>query len=185
MDQEKIGNFIANLRKENNMTQEQLAEKLGVNVKSVSRWENGRNLPDHSLLKELCNIFNISINEFYDGKKNKKTKKIIKIFLFYIIVSITGVFILPTFSIIAPMFILCSILCPIFGIIKLIAYFFDYDISIIMFQIGNYTLNPILGFILSLLLSVILYIIGIFAWKLLIKYIHIVSNKNKKLHIDL
>ena len=74
MDQEKIGKFIANLRKEKKLTQEQLAEKLGVTSKSVSRWENGKNMPDYSILKELCNILGIDVNEFLSGEKIEKNE---------------------------------------------------------------------------------------------------------------
>jgi len=185
MNQEKIGQFIADLRKENDMTQEELAEKLGVSVKSISRWENGKNMPDHSLLKDICNIFNISINELYEGQKIKKTKKIKQILIFYFLVNFTGMFVLPILGLVAPTFILCSIICPILGLIKLVAWLFGYDIPIIIFQIGSYTLNPILGFLLTLLVSVILYVVGIHAWKLLIKYIHNVSDKRKELYVDL
>ena len=59
MNQEKIGKFLLRLRKENSFTQEEFAEKLNVNVKSVSRWENGKNLPDHSIILEICKIYNI------------------------------------------------------------------------------------------------------------------------------
>ena len=69
MDQEKIGKFIAICRKEQNLTQEQLAEKLGVSSKSISRWENGRTLPDYSIIKDLCKTLNISINELFSGEK--------------------------------------------------------------------------------------------------------------------
>ncbi len=72
MDQEKIGNFIAILRKEQKLTQEQLAEKLGVTNKSVSRWENGICLPDVSLYKKLCNVLGITLNEFFAGEKIKE-----------------------------------------------------------------------------------------------------------------
>ena len=72
MDQEKIGKFIAKLRKELKLTQEQLAEKLGVTAKSVSRWENGRCLPDVSLYKELCSILGITLNDFFSGEKIKE-----------------------------------------------------------------------------------------------------------------
>ena len=72
MDQEKIGKFIAKLRKEQKLTQEQLAEKLGVTAKSVSRWENGRCLPDVSLYKELCSILGITLNDFFSGEKIKE-----------------------------------------------------------------------------------------------------------------
>jgi len=86
MDQEKIGRFISMCRKEKNMTQEQLAEKLGVSNKSVSRWENGKNMPDYSLLKDLCCILSISINELFSGErisngdyKKKADENIIKL----------------------------------------------------------------------------------------------------------
>ncbi len=69
MDQEKIGNFIAILRKEQKLTQEQLAEKLGITNKSVSRWENGLCLMDMSLLKPLSEILDISINDILAGEK--------------------------------------------------------------------------------------------------------------------
>ena len=69
MNQEKIGKFIANLRKEKNMTQQELADKLGVTDRAVSHWENGRRLPDYSLVKELCEILSISINELFSGEK--------------------------------------------------------------------------------------------------------------------
>ena len=69
MDQEKIGKFIASLRKEKKLTQVQLAEKLGVTDKSVSRWENGKCLPDVSLYRDLCNILGITLNEFFSGER--------------------------------------------------------------------------------------------------------------------
>lgn len=72
MDQEKIGKFIAKIRREKNITQSDLAEKLGVTDRSVSNWENGKNMPDLSLFKPLCDELNISINEFLSGEKIKK-----------------------------------------------------------------------------------------------------------------
>ncbi len=72
MNQEQIGKFIAKLRKEKNLTQEQLAEILCVNVKSVSRWENGKNLPDISILKEIAEYFDITISELINGHKMTK-----------------------------------------------------------------------------------------------------------------
>ena len=69
MDTKKIGVFIANLRKEKNLTQEQLAERLGVSNRSVSRWENGNTLPDLSLLRLLCMELNTSIEELLNGKR--------------------------------------------------------------------------------------------------------------------
>ena len=72
MDQIKIGKFIFNCRKEKGLTQEQLAEKLGVTSKSISRWENGNTMPDYSLLKDLCNELDINVNELLSGKKIKR-----------------------------------------------------------------------------------------------------------------
>ena len=72
MNQKKIGVFIAKCRKDKNLTQEQLAEKLGVSNKSISRWENGKTMPDYSILKDLCSILEIDVNEFLSGEKIEK-----------------------------------------------------------------------------------------------------------------
>ena len=72
VNQEKIGKFIANLRKEKNMTQQELAKKLGVTDRAISKWENGRGLPDYSLLQDLCDTLSISINELFSGEKLSK-----------------------------------------------------------------------------------------------------------------
>ena len=72
MNQEKIGKFISKLRKEKKLTQEQLDEKLVVKSKSISRWENGKTMPDVSLFEPLCKELNITINELLSGEKIKK-----------------------------------------------------------------------------------------------------------------
>lgn len=72
MNQENIGKFISELRNEKNMTQQQLADKLSVTDRAISNWENGRRLPDISLMKELCSIFGITIDELIYCKKIKK-----------------------------------------------------------------------------------------------------------------
>ena len=74
MNQEKIGKFISECRKKKKMTQEQLATKLGVTDKSVGNWENGRNMPDLSLFKPLCDELGITINELLSGEKISKEK---------------------------------------------------------------------------------------------------------------
>lgn len=68
MNQEKIGKFILECRKNKKLTQSELAEKLGVTDKSISNWENGRNMPDLSLFKPLCDILEISINDLISGE---------------------------------------------------------------------------------------------------------------------
>lgn len=72
MNQEKIGKFIAECRKEQNLTQQDLAEKLGLTYKAVSKWECGKGLPDVSLYKPLCEILKISLNEFFAGEYIKE-----------------------------------------------------------------------------------------------------------------
>ena len=72
MDQKKIGKFISEKRKELKLTQAQLAEKLGVTDKTVSRWENGNYMPDLSLLQQLSKELNVSINELLSGEKVSK-----------------------------------------------------------------------------------------------------------------
>lgn len=72
MDTIKIGNFLASLRKEQNLTQEALGEKLGVTNKTISRWENGNYLPPVEMLKELSDFYHISINEILCGERLAK-----------------------------------------------------------------------------------------------------------------
>lgn len=79
MNQVKTGQFLKDLRKEKGVTQEQLAEVLGVSNRSISRWENGVNMPDLDLLIELAKYYDIEIGEILDGKRkvtdmDKKTE---------------------------------------------------------------------------------------------------------------
>lgn len=69
MDQVKTGKFIAELRKEQRLTQEQLGEKLGVTNKTVSRWETGSYMPPVDVLLELSRVLSISINELLSGER--------------------------------------------------------------------------------------------------------------------
>lgn len=69
MNQDRIGKFIAKCRKEQNLTQEELAEKLNITYKAVSKWECGRSLPDASNMLDLCNILKISVNELLSGER--------------------------------------------------------------------------------------------------------------------
>lgn len=68
MDQTKIGRFIQSSRKQINMTQKELADKLGVSDKLISKWETGNGMPDISILNELCSTLNISVNELLSGE---------------------------------------------------------------------------------------------------------------------
>lgn len=94
MNQSKISETIKKIRKDNKLTQKQLADKLNVTYQAVSKWENGLNIPDITILKEICTEFNIDINDLLDNKINNK-KKNIKI----ISVSVLIIFILVLISI--------------------------------------------------------------------------------------
>ena len=72
MNQMKIGSFLKELRKENELTQEQLAEKLNVSNRSVSRWETGSTLPDISILIELSEFYDVDIKEIIDGERKSE-----------------------------------------------------------------------------------------------------------------
>ena len=78
MDQEMIGKFISECRKEKKLTQAQLAEMLGVSDKSVSRWENGKTMPDLSLYEPLCEALNVQISELLYAKKMSNDEKAVQ-----------------------------------------------------------------------------------------------------------
>ena len=69
MNQEKIGKFILELRKQKGLTQKELAEKVGVSDKTISKWECGNSIPDISYLEALCNSLDISVNELLSGER--------------------------------------------------------------------------------------------------------------------
>ncbi len=75
MDQIKIGKFIAECRKKNNLTQMQLAEKLNITDRAVSKWENGKAMPDSGIMLDLCNELKISVNELLSGERIKKEEE--------------------------------------------------------------------------------------------------------------
>ena len=79
MDQIKIGRFISKKRKEKNITQSELAEKLGISDRAVSKWENGLCMPDAGNIPELCKILDITINDLFSGEvvdMKEKEKKL-------------------------------------------------------------------------------------------------------------
>lgn len=85
MNQEKIGKFIKEIRKKNKLTQKELADKLGVTFQAVSKWENGKNIPDIAVLQDISKQFNVNIDEILSGEsKDKKNNKSI----YYILGSI-------------------------------------------------------------------------------------------------
>ena len=98
MDSKKIGTYIKELRIKNNLSQGQLAEKLSVTNQAISKWENGRGLPDIEMLKQLSSIFNVKIDEIIQGehisKEKKNTPLIILTLIIILIISVFGIIIL-------------------------------------------------------------------------------------------
>ena len=145
MNQEKIGKFILECRKKKNLTQEQLAEKLNVSDRTIGNWENGRNMPDLSLFKPLCEILDITINELLSGEKIKQddyqekleeniintidysTKKItisnnilgLTLLTLGLLISLTAMSIFPSESSWGSVYSIIGCLISLFGIFKL------------------------------------------------------------------
>lgn len=91
MNQDKTSKFIKEIRKKNNLTQKDLADKYNVTYQAVSKWENGKNLPDTLLLKQMSKDFNVSLDDLFEGeyKKTNKNKKYLLYVLIFIIVIIS------------------------------------------------------------------------------------------------
>lgn len=88
MDQEKFGKFIKELRKKHNLTQKEFADKYHVTYQAVSKWENGKNMPDSALIKQISEDFNVSLEELYNGEFKSKKKKIIPIVISICVIAI-------------------------------------------------------------------------------------------------
>ena len=119
MDQIKIGKFIADCRKKKDMTQMQLAERMNVTDRAVSKWENGRSMPDSSIMLELCDVLGISVNDLLHGEVvqmeeyHKKTEELLleavkqkeesdrRMLAFEIVIGVLSVVILLGFNLIA------------------------------------------------------------------------------------
>lgn len=91
MNQEKIGKFILDLRKQNKMTQKELADKLNVTAQAVSKWENGRGIPDIEILQKISTEFNVNIESILNGEKNKKKMPIKYILIILLVIILLGV----------------------------------------------------------------------------------------------
>ena len=87
MEQEKIGKFIKKIRIDNGLTQKDLADKLDVTYQAVSKWENGKNIPDIMILKQISKEFNVNIDDLLEGRHTKKK------FNYKILFIVIGVFI--------------------------------------------------------------------------------------------
>lgn len=91
MNQEKIGKFILELRKQNNMTQKEFSDKLNVTAQAVSKWENGRGIPDIEILQKISTEFNVNIDSILNGKQLKNKKNIEFTISILLILAILGI----------------------------------------------------------------------------------------------
>ncbi len=93
MNPEKVGKFIKKIRKDNKLTQQKLADKYGVTYQAVSKWENGINLPEVTLIRQMSKDFDISVEDILDGKltKKKKRKYLISIIIIINVILILGI----------------------------------------------------------------------------------------------
>jgi len=98
MNSEKTGKFILKLRKDNNLTQAEFADEFGVTYQAVSKWETGKNIPDLLILKEICNKFNVDINEILDGEKTKKRRQKSWLYIGGFVVMLTVILTILLFS---------------------------------------------------------------------------------------
>ena len=94
MDQEKFGNLIKKIRLDNNLTQKEFADKYNVTYQAVSKWENGRNMPDSLLIKKICDDFNLKIEDLFNGEVKKKSYVPVMIVLGLIVFFIWGLVII-------------------------------------------------------------------------------------------
>ena len=127
MNNKKVADFILKLRKDNNLTQAEFADIFNVTYQAVSKWENAKNIPDITILKEICDKFDVDINELLDGEKQKRRGvipfylKIISAFTIIIIV-IAGWLIYRNFQPETFQFKTLSSGCDVFTISGSIAY---------------------------------------------------------------
>lgn len=97
MNQEKIGQFIKQIREENHLTQKELADRLGVTFQAVSKWENGKNVPDIAILKQISDEFHVNIDEILSGERKEKEKNNNYFIYGLLIILVIGIIVLGVF----------------------------------------------------------------------------------------
>ena len=97
MNQEKIGQFIKQIREENHLTQKELADRLGVTFQAVSKWENGKNVPDIAILKQISDEFHVNIDEILSGERKEKENNNYYFIYGLLIILVIGIIVLGVF----------------------------------------------------------------------------------------
>ena len=108
-------------------------------------------------------------------------KKLLTIFSFYTLTSLSGMFVIPCGTVLAGGLMLCGIISPIGGLIKLLGFFLGFDVPFVMFYINDWEPHPLLIFPISIVFGCLIFLLGKITWKAVIGYIRKVSNTKRKL----
>lgn len=181
MNQEKIGKFIATCRKDKKLTQAELAEQLGVTDRAVSNWKNGKNMPDLSLFKTLCEMLHITINELLSGEKINKDNYQEKLEENIInTINYSNKKIEQKNGVIGLILLLFGTLLSLLGLMAFHsdshACFFSVIISVLFSSVGFYKLIKTKSYLKNLICFV-LFFIGYMGLTLFFDYIGVLYNK--------
>ena len=148
------------------------------------------NLPEQQILERLGDPREMAkayLGDMITKEKGFGLNKLLLVCAFYSVVGFSGLFVIPTLGIIAPVFMFCGALCPILGAAKLADYLLRLNLpfmkNVAIFQFGSYIVEPVPAFFLSILTGAILYLVGKASWKLLIFYCKKVSSTKRDLDI--
>lgn len=130
--------------------------------------------------KEMAKAY---LGDLLSKGKGINRNKYLTALAFYSLTGFTGLMVIPTLGILAPMLLLLGIVTPILGIIKLAGHLLNFDMSFINITIGSASAGPVGGFFLTVVTGILLCGLGIGAWRLLLRYIHSVSQKKRNLEV--
>lgn len=159
-----------------------IIKEIGSSVLEMERDQ----LSDEQIIKRLGEPKNLAkayLGDLLANQKGISWNKVLTACAFYSAVGFSGIVIIPTLVITAPVFIFCGAICPALGLFKLIASMLGYHIPNISFQFGALSFSPAVEFIFSLITGAILIILGRAAWKLLLYYIRAVSKTKNHLAV--
>lgn len=159
---EELKSYIEELQHNDKKTSSEIISKLG----SAKEHAKGH-------LSEI-----ISINTSFNFRK------ILMLISFYGLTGLSGMFIIPCGTILSIGLIISGIISPIAGLVKAIGFLIDIDVPYVMFQLGNITLHPLIVFLVSIVMGILLFSLGKIIWNLVIKYIRTIG-KVKKTYIEL
>lgn len=155
----EIKSYMIELEKQNGLTPEEIVERLG----------DPRDLAKEYLGNMICN------------DTSSKWNKMLAVMAFYSGVGLSGMFILPIFSVLAGGLMFCAVIAPLGGIIKAVGYLLGYDVPFVMFQMGSFDLHPLLSLPFSFLVGGLLMYAGKGSWKIVLKYVDTVRFKKQRL----